>query len=187
MAQRKRDSRSFRERYRIYIAAGITAWVLFMFIHPVSVKDAAMFPLLNDGQIVIVSKENFKSKSPPLYSVVNFRRGFTGEADMGKNAVRRVVGVSGDTMEIRNGVCYRNGERLPSPYDVCQKTDSLAPITLGPGEVFVLGDNRDQSVDSRTAAPLLMKDIRGICSFVVWPLNEWGRIEKVRIGEQQES
>ncbi len=183
MSQKRKDSRPFRDRYRIYIAAGISAWILFMFIHPISVKGSAMSPLIIDGQIVIVSKENFKSKAPPLYSVVNFKRGFTGEADMGINAVRRVVGVSGDTIEIKNGVCYRNGERLHPPYDACPKTDNLEPTVLKAGEIFVLGDNRDQSVDSRTVTSLLMKDIRGVCSFVVWPLNEWGRIEKAKIEE----
>lgn len=183
MAQKNKDGRSFRDKYKIYIAAGITAWIIFMFIHPVAVAGDAMAPTLKDGQIVIVSKERFKKEAPPLYSVVNFRRAFSEEGNPDANKIRRVAGVPGDTVEIQNGIFYRNGERLASPYEVCLPGEEMKPVTLKEGEIFVLGDNREQSVDSRRTGPLPMKDLRGVCSYVVWPLFEWEKINQARIGE----
>ena len=59
MAQKK-DNRSFKEKYRVYFAAGITAWIIFMFIHPIAISGDAMSPTIKAGEIAIVSKENFK-------------------------------------------------------------------------------------------------------------------------------
>ncbi len=177
MASKKGDNRPFREKYKIYFAAGITAWIIFMFIHPVSITGEAMEPGLQDGQIVIVMKERYKSTPPELFSVVNFRRDFAEAGEEDSNKIRRVVGIPGDTIEIRGGTLYRNGEAVEEPYAEGRMTQDYAPLTLEEGEIFVLGDNRENSYDSRHTGPLKMSDLRGTCSRVVWPIGEWGSIK----------
>lgn len=173
----KKDSRPIREKYKVYFAAGITAWIIFMFVHPVAMTGDAMSPTLEDGQIVIVMKDKYKSTPPDVFSVVNFRRDFSDTGEEDSNKIRRVVGIQGDTIEIRNGNLYRNGEIVEEPYAVGSMGDSYPAITLEKGEIFILGDNREKSLDSRHLGPLQMSDLRGTCSRVVWPLSEWSSIE----------
>jgi signal peptidase I len=177
MASKKEDNRPIREKYRVYFAAGITAWIIFMFIHPVAMAGDAMSPTLEDGQIVIVSKESFNRTPPEVFSVVNFKRDFTDIGGEDSNKIRRVVGIPGDTIEIRNGALYRNGEKVEEPYAVGNMTEDYPKTTLAEGEIFVLGDNREESIDSRHVGPLQMSKLRGICSRVVWSLSEWGSIK----------
>ncbi|NLT46775.1 MAG: signal peptidase I [Clostridiales bacterium] len=176
MAQKK-DNRPIREKYRIYFAAGITAWIIFMFIHPVGMTGNAMSPTIEEGQIVMVMKDKYKTTPPEVFSVVNFRRDFSDMGEEDSNKIRRVVGIQGDTIEIRNGKLYRNGELVDEPYAVGNMEDDVAEITLEKGEIFVLGDNREESLDSRHLGPLPMSDLRGTCTRILWPLSEWGNIK----------
>ncbi len=173
MTSKKKDSRPIREKYRVYFAAGITAWIIFMFFHPIGISGDAMSPTLEEGMIVVVSKDAFKRNPPELFSIVNFPRDFTDEGEEGTNRVRRVVGIPGDTIEIRNGTLYRDGEAVEEPYAVGTMEDNYGPVTLKAGEIFVLGDNRAESIDSRHVGPLQMSALRGTCSRVIWPLSEW--------------
>ena len=76
MSSGKGDKRPFKEKYRVYIAAGITAWIIFLFIHPVAMTGNAMEPTLNDGQIIIVSKDSFKREPPEIATGVNLKIDF---------------------------------------------------------------------------------------------------------------
>lgn len=173
---RKQDNRSFKEKYKVYIAAGITAWIIFMFIHPIGITGDAMAPALHEGQIVIVTKEKFVREAPELFSIVNFKRDFSGQGEDDSNKVRRVIGIPGDTIEIKNGKVYRNGELLEEPYAIGKIRENVEAVTLREGEIFVLGDNREESLDSRHVGPLKMKALRGYCSRIIWPLSEWGKV-----------
>ncbi len=177
MSSGKGDKRPFKEKYRVYIAAGITAWIIFLFIHPVAMTGNAMEPTLNDGQIIIVSKDSFKREPPEIATVVNFNRDF-GEAEIeGTNRIRRVVGIPGDTIEIRGGSLYRNGEEVDEPYASGSMGGDFEAVKLKTGEIFVLGDNREESVDSRQLGPLQITDLRGTCSVIIWPVSEWAGIK----------
>lgn len=177
MGSKKEDNRPLKEKYRIYFAAGITAWIIFMFIHPVGMAGNAMSPALTDGQIVIVSKDSFKKAPPAVFSIVDFRRDFAETGEKGSNSIRRVLGIPGDTIKIRNGTLYRNGIALEESYAVGKIGDDYGPVDLAEGEIFVLGDNRQESIDSRHLGPMKISDLRGICSIVIWPISDWGRIE----------
>ena len=166
--------RLFRNKYKLYIAAGITAWVIFLFLHPVGISGNAMSPTLEDGQVVIISKINYAHKEPSLYQIVDFNRDFADEGGNNANEVRRIVGLPGDTIEIRDGIVYRNGEASENDYAKAEKGENCEPVTLAEGEIYVLGDNPAESIDSREVGPLQAKDLRGDCVFVVWPLRDWG-------------
>ncbi len=169
--------KSFKEKYKVYIAAGITAWIILFFIHPVGIHGDAMSPTLKDGQIVIVSKHTYKAEPPSLYQIVDFNRDFSKDGAPGENEVRRVVGIPGDTIEIKNGIVYRNGEPLREKYAKVQSGEAMESVTLDDGEIFVLGDSPKNSIDSRQVGALKMEKLRGECSFILWPLASFGAVE----------
>ena len=89
--------------------------------------------------------------------------------------VKRVIGLPGDTLEIRRQVIYVNGTPLDEPYvqhtsgTIVQKRDTLEPVSLGPDEYFVMGDNREDSYDSRWWGPVKRASILGRAKFVYLP------------------
>jgi signal peptidase I len=176
MAQ-KENVKSFKDKYKVYFAAGITAWIIFMFIHPIAIAGDAMLPTLEAGQIIIVAKETFNREAPQIFSVVNFERDFSDQGEKNSNKTRRVVGIPGDTIEIKNGFVYRNGEALEEPYAIGVIEERIPAITLEDEEIYVLGDNREESLDSRHVGPLKMKALRGTCSWVIWPISEWSKVK----------
>ena len=86
-------------------------------------------------------------RSPKRQQVIVFRAPLAGSPDF----IKRLIGLPGDTLEIRQGVVYINGVALPEPYwnGPPNPNDSYAAITIPPGKYFMMGDNRDNSYDSR--------------------------------------
>ncbi|MDD3349923.1 MAG: signal peptidase I [Eubacteriales bacterium] len=171
------DVKRFKEKYKLYIAAGITAWVILFFVHPIGIHGDAMAPTLEDGQIVLVLKQTYKKEAPPLYEVVNFNRDFSKEGAAGENEVRRVVGLPGDTIEIKAGIVYRNGDPIKEQYANIGTAENMSLLTIEEGKIFVLGDSPKNGIDSRTVGPLEMKDLRGDCRWILWPLQSFGAVE----------
>lgn len=176
----KTDNRPFKEKYRIYIYPAILAWLVTLFVRPVVSDGEAMLPTIGDGEVIIVSKQKYSPNRgvPEFQQVVAFRDDFIEAGDEGDNTIRRVIGLPGDRIQIKNGKVYRNGEILEENYINESKTDGEVDVLVGEDEVFVLGDNRAESIDSRDpkVGPLKMNLIRGSCQIAVWPLNRFGRI-----------
>ena len=94
--------------------------------------------------------------------------------------VKRVIGLPGDTLEWVEGELLLNGEPLAEPYldpARCRFPRTRPPVTLGPDEYFVLGDNRDSSNDSRRVGPISRRAIRGRVVCILFPLK---RIRRIR-------
>lgn len=94
--------------------------------------------------------------------------------------VKRVIGLPGDTLEWIEGELLLNGTPLAEPYldpARCRFPRTRPPVTLGPDEYFVLGDNRDSSNDSRRVGPLSRRAIRGRVVCILFPLK---RIRRIR-------
>ena len=180
MAQHE-DNRPFKEKYRIFIYPVILALIVTMFVRPITSDGVAMLPAISDGEVIIVAKQTYSAVrgAPEFQQVVAFRDDFLEEGDKGDNTIRRVIGLPGDMIEIKDGKVYRNDELLEENYIKGKTEGDLAPIRIKEDEVFVLGDNREDSIDSRDprVGPLNMKLIRGSCSVVVWPLNKIGIIK----------
>lgn len=175
------DNRPFREKYRIYIYPVVLAWLITMFVRPITSDGSAMLPGISDGEVIIVSKQTYSSVrgAPQFQQVVAFRSDFIDEGEKGDNTIRRIIGLPGDKIEIKNGRVYRNEELLEEPYISGTTEGEIGPLTLGEEEIFVLGDNREESIDSRDprVGPLNMRDLRGYCSFTIWPFREIGKID----------
>jgi len=90
--------------------------------------------------------------------------------DPSRDFVKRVIGVPGDTVELRFGIVYVNDLPLDEPYLVKRDTSNLAPVFVQQGFYFVLGDNRAVSYDSRELGPIPQENIVGRAWFSYWPL-----------------
>lgn len=125
------------------------AWFCFYaFGVQIEVAGQSMTPLLNSGDVVLMNRLAYDLGKPQRLDVVVFQR------EDEKMNVKRIVGLPGDVIQIRNGFLYVDGERLVADNGLDQVTlAGLAenPIELGEDEYFLLGDNRDSSEDSRFA------------------------------------
>ena len=136
------------------------------------------FTLLHDGEFVLVNKLAYKAHDVNHGDLIVFERppeaAQAGQEDI-KDLIKRVIAVGGDTVESRNGLVYVNGERIEEPYLVEGTPTERLPLTPVPeGEVFVMGDNRTNSEDSRDFGPIDEDTIVGRAVVKVLPLSDIG-------------
>lgn len=118
----------------------------FLF-EPIRVDGESMCDTLQDGEVMLVTKPEYLLGDPEFGDVVICK--YPGRTE---NFVKRVMGVPGDEIMIISNIVFRNGEMIEEPYLTASRNDngfSMAPFKLGEGEYFVMGDNRDNSHDSR--------------------------------------
>lgn len=159
----------------LVVVVAVTAALLirtFLF-EPVRVDGESMLNTLHDNEYMIVTKYQYLFDDPQRFDVVICHFPERGKT----NFVKRVVGIPGDTVAVRDGTLYVNGEPQEEPYIDNRPTYTMPDVTLGTNEYFVLGDNRPHSNDSHLIGPLLRDEIMGQVRLVVWPLSEIRRIE----------
>ena len=97
------------------------------------------------------------------------------------NYIKRVIGVAGDHIQIKDGAVYRNGEKLDEPYIRTSVTspqeEEYSDVVVPEGTVYLMGDNRDSSLDSRTFGCVPLDRVNGCVLCRVWPLNKIGGID----------
>ena len=132
----------------LVVAVALAWFLVYGFCGQVRILGNSMQPLLDAEDVVLVNRLAYDLGSPQRFDVVVFER-----EDQQKN-VKRVIGLPGETVQIKGGMVFIDGELLPAEDGLEQV--SLAgmadtPIRLGEDEHFLLGDNRDSSEDSRFA------------------------------------
>ena len=161
------------------IATGVTRFVA----HQTWVEGDSMEPTLSDGDSIIIQKITYSFSSPERYDVVVFPVKEQGLSEEDTYYVKRVIGLPGETVQIRNGKVFVNQwELLDDNYclsEILDAGNAAEPVTLGPDEYFVLGDNRNMSTDSRSdfVGKVHRKDIVGKVCFRIWPLSHWGALQ----------
>lgn len=128
----------------IIIAIGVNRFGVALSV----VSGTSMQPTLQDGDRLLINKWRFLLHAPRRGEVITFR----DPNDPDRYLVKRVVGVPGDSIEIRDGILYRNGTVVDEPYiDTKIEDGDFGPISVRQGTVFVMGDNRHRfaSRDSR--------------------------------------
>ncbi len=154
----------------VLVAFGIKTWLVQAF----KIPSGSMIPTLAVGDRVLVRKVGFGLEDLERRDVVVFRnqRPQPGEPEF---LIKRVMGLPGDQLESRNGELYVNGELQSEPYVLDDTpTVNLPLTTVQPGEVFVLGDNRGNSADSRERGPVPQANLVGEAFALVWPFNRFG-------------
>lgn len=154
--------------------------VLFVGVNLVSarirVDGESMEPTLQTGEYVIINRLSYKFGSPQRGDIIVFHF----PRDPREEYIKRVIGLPGDQVEVKNGTVYINGQALDESYlDV--KTDYAGSWKVPEGQLFVLGDNRNNSSDSHDWGTVPMDYVVGKAILVYWPPPDWEIIQHVNL------
>ncbi|MBQ2956789.1 MAG: signal peptidase I [Clostridia bacterium] len=145
----------------------------------IRVDGPSMSDTLLNGDRLMVTVLDMKLHGPDRFDVIICK--YPGKNDQ---YVKRVIGLPGDTIEVKSGVLYVNGEAIEEPFLSDSRTvrfdkpsNSFGPIVIPEGEYFVMGDNRDNSNDSRAVGTITEDMVIGKVRFVFWPLSHIGVVE----------
>ena len=132
-----------------------------------AISGSSMEPTLHNGERVVIDKLG------PTFTEIESGDMviFSSPVDPLKNLVKRVIGVEGDRISLRGDRVYRNGELLRESYALQGLYQEDDDLIVPPGHIFVLGDNRPQSKDSRHFGPVLSDSVRGRVVLRLWPLD----------------
>ncbi|MDY0275868.1 MAG: signal peptidase I [Desulfomicrobium sp.] len=186
-----------------YAEALIVALVLAFFIRSFVIQafkipSGSMLQTLQIGDHLLVTKFAYGVKIPFTNIMIYEREGprhgdiivFDFPEDPSKDFIKRVVGLPGDEIEIRDKQVFRNGEELVESYiqhvdmdRFIPRRDSFGPITVPENQYFVLGDNRDESYDSRFWGCVERKTIAGKALILYWSWESLTKIRWERIGQ----
>lgn len=147
----------------VVLALGIRTFLA----EPIRVDGHSMSNTLMDNEFMIVTKPEYLFGDPQRFDVV-----ITRYPNRKENFVKRVVGLPGDTVEVRDGNLLINGEVQEEPYITYKPNYNYGPTTVPEGEYFVLGDNRASSNDSHLIGTISRDMIKGHVRCVVWPLGD---------------
>jgi len=169
------------------------------------VEGSSMEPNIHNGQFLVVERLVYSQgfpvnllratigRTPGGSKLLNklyhpAQRGdvivFIPPSNPGKDYIKRVIGVPGDKVEVRQGRALVNDRPLAEPYIMPGSTSSWGPAYVGQGELFVLGDNRGNSSDSRSFGMLQQKNVVGKAWLCYWPPRRWGFIRHYALGAQ---
>lgn len=174
-----------------YAKAIVTALILALFIRAYFIQafkipSGSMIPTLLIGDHILVNKFIYGTRLPfsdkRVLALRKPRRGdimvFKYPEDPSRDFIKRVAAVEGDMIESRNKVIYVNGQPVSEPYTQhtdayssptgMEPRDNFGPLTVPKGKYFMMGDNRDQSYDSRFWGYVDMKDIKGEALIIYW-------------------
>lgn len=161
------------EIFETIIIAVAAVFLIRTFIaQPFLVSGASMEPTFSNGNYLLIDELTYRFREPERGEVVVFRY----PADPSSFFIKRIIGLPGEKIIIENGIIsiIAGGENkiLTEPYIWRHKTGGRFETTLGVGQYFVLGDNRDASFDSRSWGPLNRENIVGLVRLRLWPFNE---------------
>jgi signal peptidase I len=165
----------------LLIAVILAAVIRYFLFAPIVVDGLSMMPTLEDQDRMIVNKFSYEIGTPKRFDIIVFH------APEQKDYIKRVIGLPGDTIEYKEDILYVNGKAYKEPYLADYKkqvTDGpltdpftleetkIGRKTVPKGELFVMGDNRRFSKDSRHIGTIPMDKIIGKTSIVYWPLSD---------------
>lgn len=143
------------------------------FSQRIRVTGDSMIPNFKDGEIGLVNKVSFSDKEITWGDVIVFMRPAT-MSEPSKELIKRVIGLPGDKIEIRDdGIVYLNGSALSEPYVKQEPLIGTGSWVIGKDEIFVMGDNRNGSQDSRHWGPLKVDAIIGKVTVIYWPIGSF--------------
>ncbi len=187
-----RKNRFFAEMFdwisSIFSAILCFVIIFWLFAKIITVDGQSMVPTLQDQDRLIVSDLFYQPQYGDIVVVYADKLHAANQDNThGKPIIKRVIGLEGDTIRIDfyNGIVYRNGEALEEDYtnsltnipeDMVVNENYVGEVTVEPGKIFVLGDNRNNSTDSRSnkVGQVDKRYIMGKAYVRVWPFNQFG-------------
>ncbi|MBE9547232.1 MAG: signal peptidase I [Proteobacteria bacterium] len=197
-----------KSKIKEYVEAIIIAILIALFVRTFVVQafkipSGSMKPTLQIGDHILVNKFIYGVKIPflrkTLIPLSKPKRGdmvvFIYPMDRTKDFIKRVIGIGGDVVEIKNKKVFINGSPYNDKYGVhtdslilpsaIQPRDNFGPVKVPEGSIFVMGDNRDQSYDGRFWGFVKLKDVMGKAFIIYWSWNgndrnvRWERFGKI--------
>ena len=174
----------------IIIAILIAVFIRTFIIQAFKIPSRSMVPTLLVGDHLLVNKFIYGVKLPYFRKIIipvsEPQRGdivvFIYPNDRSKDFIKRVIGIGGDTIEINNKKIFINGKEYTDTFGIysdsviyprtMQPRDNYGPVTVPKGSIFVMGDNRDESADSRFWGFVDLKDVEGKAFIIYW---SWDR------------
>jgi signal peptidase I len=168
---RKRGWRVLREVAETILLTVVIFAVINTLTGRFRVEGPSMNPNLAEGQYLIINRIVYKLHPPGRGDIIVFHHPRNGDRDL----IKRVIGLPGETVEVRQGRVYIDGNLLEEPY-VLYQGRYAAYHELGPDEFFILGDNRPNSDDSHNWGVLTGDKIVGKAWISYWPPSDWGGV-----------
>jgi len=180
MSEEVTSSRGKNEAWEWIKALGIAialAFVIRTFLFaPFIVEGESMETTLHNEEKLVVNKAIYYLQEPKRGEIIVFH------AEAKRDYIKRVIAVAGDTVEVRNDQLYINDKPVDEPYLEAKKkeaseegvplTEEFGPVQVPEGQIFVMGDNRQNSRDSRQIGPVEVDTVVGRAEFVFWPLDQ---------------
>lgn len=160
--------------------ASFIVLLLISYVFQLSVVEGnSMLPSLEHSEFTIVNKLIYRLHRPEPGDIIVFR----SWDEEGRDYIKRVIALPGETVVLKRGQVIVKGLTLNEPYKLRPLDPPLRgpyKVTVPKGHLFVMGDNRENSTDSRTEGPVPMENILGKASFIIWPPGRWGLIQGFR-------
>jgi signal peptidase I len=137
------------------------------------IEGFSMEPNFHDGQYLLVSKVDYLIHAPERGDVVVFLAPTAKDRDF----IKRIIGLPGETVEVREGRVFINNKELLQTYNVNPASYNYGPVVVGEDQLFVLGDNRNNSSDSHSWGMLPRGDLIGKAWISYWPPQQWAVIQ----------
>ncbi len=154
-----------------YIVIVIVVVLIRTFIvTPVLVNGSSMYPTLKDNELLILKKYDSSYNRYDIV-VLDYKD---------EKLIKRVIGLPGETVEYEDGILYINDKEVEDEFASVTsdfKSSELIAGTIPEGYYLVMGDNRNNSIDSRTIGLISEDDINGVTNFSLWPFGTFGKIE----------
>ncbi len=172
----------------LVIGISIFLVIYLFFMQPHQVSGQSMETTLMNKDYVLTDKISYRTGEPQRGDIVVVHAPEAANCPTGTGCdfIKRMIGLPGDTVEIKNNGIYVNGNKLEEPY-INEGNQTLPgnftrdrAITLGPDQYFVVGDNRMHSSDSRAWGPVSRDDIVGRAFFRYWPLKSAQLLEHAK-------
>jgi signal peptidase I len=157
----------FRDVIETMLLIAIAFLVVNSLIGRFRIEQVSMEPNLHEGEYVIVDKVSYLFHAPERGDIVVLRR--LGQPDL----IKRLIGLPGETIEARGGQVYIDGQPLTEPYLPQSINQDTPPQTVPVDRYFVMGDNRNNSQDSRSFGTIPFGDIVGRAWIIYWPPPDW--------------
>ena len=166
---------SIIEWVKVFGLAIVLAFVITLFIKPTLVSGDSMLPTLHENDYLIINKIGYKIGEPKNGDVIVFKSDLEKNDGTTKDLVKRIIGVAGDKVVIKDGKVYLNDKLLDETYlSEGMDTTGDVDIVVPEGKLFVLGDNREVSLDSRYEQVGLVdvNDVEGKVLVRLYPFND---------------